>query len=246
VTVPQIPGYNAPYPSPAIQALEPDEAFVRSVALTGQSSTGYVAAGPCSSPVCTLSLGPTEAGAYVQSLALAGDEAFVRSIALTGQSPAGYVAAGPCSSPVCTLSLGPTEAEAYARILAQSEQGLVGLFGDPASTPGAAQNPGKVLAKPIRVTNSPSISTALSFYGLADGFAASVPQIPGYNAPYPVEAAQNPAKVLAKPIRVTDSPSISTALSFYGLVDGFATSVPQIPGYNTPYPTQTSQSVSTP
>ena len=72
VTVPQIPGYNAPYPSPAIQALEPDEAFVRSVALTGQSSTGYVAAGPCSSPVCTLSLGPTEAGAYVQSLALAG------------------------------------------------------------------------------------------------------------------------------------------------------------------------------
>ena len=78
------------------------------------------------------------------------------------------------------------------------------------------------------------------------GYAETAPAIPGYNVPYPVQAAQNPAKVLAKPIRVTDSPSISTALSFYGLLDGFATSVPQIPGYNTPYPTQTSQSVSTP
>ena len=52
------------------QAVEPDEAFVRSVALTGQRSAGYAAAGPCSAPSCTLSMSPAEA--YAQSLAQAG------------------------------------------------------------------------------------------------------------------------------------------------------------------------------
>jgi hypothetical protein len=104
------------------------QAFVRSVALTRQSSVGYAAAGPCSAPVCTLALGPTEAEAYVRRLARAGqglaDETFVRSVALAGQHAAGYAVAGPCSTPSCTLSLGPTEAGAYARSLAQTGQRL--------------------------------------------------------------------------------------------------------------------------
>jgi hypothetical protein len=46
------------------QAPDHGEAFVRSVALTGQNSVGYAVAGPCSTPFCTLSMGPTEAEAY--------------------------------------------------------------------------------------------------------------------------------------------------------------------------------------
>jgi hypothetical protein len=53
-------------------AMEPDEAFVRSVVLTGQSLVGYAAAGPCSAPLCTLSMGPTEAEAYARNLAQTG------------------------------------------------------------------------------------------------------------------------------------------------------------------------------
>jgi hypothetical protein len=114
------------------QAIAPDEAFVRRVALTGQSSASHAAAGPCSTPSCTLSLSPTEAYAYARSLAQTAQgsvSAFVRSVALTGQSSTGYVAAGPCSSPSCTLSLSPTEAYAYARSLAQTAQGSVSLVG---------------------------------------------------------------------------------------------------------------------
>jgi hypothetical protein len=110
-----------------------DEAFVRSVAVTGQSSVGYTAAGPCSAPFCTLSIGPTEAKAYARSLAQTGqglaDEAFVRSVAVTGQSSVGYTAAGPCSQPFCTLSMGPTEAKAYIQTLAQAGQHSVSLVG---------------------------------------------------------------------------------------------------------------------
>ncbi|MEJ2734849.1 MAG: hypothetical protein P8189_14995, partial [Anaerolineae bacterium] len=112
-----------------IQAVEPDEAFVRSVALVGQSSAGYAAAGPCSSPVCSLSMGPIEAKAYARSVALAGDEAFARGVALAGQSSGGHAAAGPCSSPVCSLSMSPIEAEAYARSVEQAGQGAVSLVG---------------------------------------------------------------------------------------------------------------------
>jgi len=133
------------------QVMEPDEAFVRSVALMGQNSVGYAAAGPCSAPVGILSMGPTEAEAYARSLtqlaqgsvglvgglysgpgaaqAMEPDEVFVRSVALTGQNSVGYAAAGPCSAPVGILSMGPTEAKAYARSLAQMAQGSVRLVG---------------------------------------------------------------------------------------------------------------------
>jgi hypothetical protein len=101
--------------------------------LTGQSSVGYAPAGPCSAPFCTLSLSPTEAEAYVRSLAQTGqglaDEAFVRGVASTGSSAAGYAAAGPCSASFCTLSLSPTEAEAYIQTLAQAGQHSVSLVG---------------------------------------------------------------------------------------------------------------------
>jgi hypothetical protein len=119
----------------AAQATGPDEAFVRSVALTGQNSVGYAAAGPCSAPFGTLSMGPTEAEAYSRSpaqgaaQAVEPDEAFIRSVALMGQNSVGYAAAGPCSAPFGTLSMGPTEAEAYARSLAQTGQDSVGLVG---------------------------------------------------------------------------------------------------------------------
>lgn len=53
-------------------ATAPNQAFVRSVALTGQSLVGYAAAGPASAPFDSLSMGPTEAEAYARSLALAG------------------------------------------------------------------------------------------------------------------------------------------------------------------------------
>jgi hypothetical protein len=66
--------------------MEPDEAFIRSVALTGQNSVGYAVAGPTSAPFGTLSMGPTEA------------EAYARSLALTGQGSAG-LAGGPYSVP---------------------------------------------------------------------------------------------------------------------------------------------------
>ena len=62
------------------QAVEADEAFVRSVAVTGQSLAGYAAAGPCSSPNCTLFMGPTEAEAYAWSLAQMGQS----SVGLVG------------------------------------------------------------------------------------------------------------------------------------------------------------------
>jgi hypothetical protein len=56
----------------AAQKTEPDEAFLRSVALIGQSSVGYAVAGPTSAPFGTLSMGPTEAKAYARSLAQTG------------------------------------------------------------------------------------------------------------------------------------------------------------------------------
>jgi hypothetical protein len=99
------------------------------VALAGQSSGGHAAAGPCSSPVCSLSMSPIEAEAYARSVAEAGDEAFVRGVALAGQSSGGHAAAGPCSSPVCSLSMSPIEAEAYARSVEQAGQGAVSLVG---------------------------------------------------------------------------------------------------------------------
>jgi hypothetical protein len=52
-----------------------DEAFVRGVALVGQSPAGYAAAGPCSSAVCSLSMGPSEADAYARSVAQVGQGA---------------------------------------------------------------------------------------------------------------------------------------------------------------------------
>jgi hypothetical protein len=54
------------------QVLRPDEAFVRSVAVTGQSLVGYAVAGPCSAPFGSLSMGPTEAAAYARNLAQMG------------------------------------------------------------------------------------------------------------------------------------------------------------------------------
>ncbi len=52
--------------------LRPDEAFVRSVALTGQNAAGYAAAGPCSAASGSLSMSPSEAKAYAWSLAQTG------------------------------------------------------------------------------------------------------------------------------------------------------------------------------
>jgi hypothetical protein len=83
--------------SGAAQAVAPHEAFVRSVAVTGQNWAGYMAAGPCSAPFGTLSMGPAEAYAWGlaqtdgsgAAQAVPADEAFVRSVAVTGQSWAG-------------------------------------------------------------------------------------------------------------------------------------------------------------
>jgi hypothetical protein len=57
------------------QAFCPDEALVRSVALVGQNAAGYAVAGPCSSAVCSLSMGPSEADAYARSVAQVGQGA---------------------------------------------------------------------------------------------------------------------------------------------------------------------------
>jgi hypothetical protein len=98
--------------------------------------------------------------------------------------------------------------------------------------------------------NASYLATAEMASGMAMartyGFAETAPAIPGYNTPYPTLVAQTSGKVLAKPIRVTDSSSTSIALSFYGPADGFATSVPQIPGYNAPYPALAPQNVTAP
>jgi hypothetical protein len=91
------------------------EAFVRSVALTGQNPVGYVAA---SGPMIGQSVFPGET--LARSLALSSQpisEAFVRSVALTGQNPVGYVAA---SGPAIGQSVFP--GEALARSLALSSQ----------------------------------------------------------------------------------------------------------------------------
>ena len=115
------PTEAAAYAGSLAQAGPGDEAFVRSVALTGQNATGYAAAGPCGGPSGSLSMSPTEAAAYAGSLAQVGpgDGAFVRSVALTGQNATGYAAAGPCGGPSGSLSMSPTEAAAYAGSLAQ-------------------------------------------------------------------------------------------------------------------------------
>jgi hypothetical protein len=116
------------------------EAFVRSVALTGQSSVGYVVPG---ARFGALSMSPAEAETYAQSLAQTGlgsaglvgpysgpgaaraMEAFVQSVALTRQSSVGYLVAGPFGA----LSMSPTEAEAYARSLAQTRQDSASVVG---------------------------------------------------------------------------------------------------------------------
>ena len=66
------PTEAAAYAGSLVQAGPGDEAFVRSVALTGQYASGYAAAGPSSGPFGSLSMSPTEAYAYARNLAQAG------------------------------------------------------------------------------------------------------------------------------------------------------------------------------
>jgi hypothetical protein len=94
------------------------EAFVRSVALTGQNRVGYVAV---SGPLIGQSVFPGEALARSMApTSQAVSEAFVRSVALTGQNRVGYVAA---SGPMIGQSVFP--GEALARSMALTSQASV-------------------------------------------------------------------------------------------------------------------------
>ena len=96
----------------ATERIPPNEALIRSVALTGQNPAGYVAA---SGPAIGQSVFPGEAVA--RSSALTSQplgEAFVRSVALTGQNPVGYLAA---SGPEIGQSVFPGEALARSMAL---------------------------------------------------------------------------------------------------------------------------------
>jgi hypothetical protein len=218
-SMPQIPGYNAPYPALAMQSS--GKALAKPVQVVG-ASAALGSKGPSDGFAVAAPAIPGYNANYLSTAEMTTGSEMARTYGYAETAPAipGYNASYPATAEIAT---GPQIARTYG--YAETTPAIPGYN---ASDPVTAE-----------IATGPQIARTY-------GYAGTASPIPGYNAPYPALAAQASGKVLAKPIRVTSSSSTSIAPSFYGPADGFAASVPQIPGYNAPYPALAPQNVTAP